>query len=145
MDIGGGGGGFDFGGQGGASGTASDSAGSSNTPQLPEGFDVSGFGGGELPEGFDPSDFAGMEPPDGAAPEETDAAAQESAQPAETVSPAGESGGDTGAPAFDSFPGTGTSAGGSSGGALAQYGLSFAVFAAALLFAVLYRRKPRRR
>ena len=131
MDIGGGGGGFDFGGQGGASGTASDSAGSSNTPQLPE--------------GFDPSDFAGMEPPDGAAPEETDAAAQESAQPAETASPAGESGGDTGAPAFDSFPGTGTSAGGSSGGALAQYGLSFAVFAAALLFAVLYRRKPRRR
>lgn len=131
MDIGGGGGGFDFGGQGGASGTASDSAGSSNTPQLPE--------------GFDPSDFAGMEPPDGAAPEETDAAAQESAQPAETASPAGESGGDTSAPAFDSFPGTGTSAGRSSGGALAQYGLSFAVFAAALLFAVLYRRKPRRR
>ena len=145
MDIGGGGGGFDFGGlggQGGASGTASDSAGSSNTPQLPE--------------GFDPSDFAGMEPPDGAAPEETDAAAQESAQPAGAASPAGESGGDTGAPSsggfgsggapsFDSFPGTGTSGGGSSGGALAQYGLSFAVFAAALLFAVLYRRKPRRR
>ena len=154
MDIGGGGGGFDFsglGGQGGASGTASDSAGSSNTPQLPEGFDVSGFGGGELPEGFDPSDFAGMEPPDGAAPEETDAAAQESAEPAETASPAGESGGDTGAPSsggapsFDSFPGAGASGGGNSGGALAQYGLSFAVFAAALLFAVLYRRKPRRR
>ena len=32
-----------------------------------------------------------------------------------------------------------------SGGALAQYGLSLGVFAAALVFALLYRRRPRRR
>lgn len=57
-------------------------------PQLPEGFNISDFGGGELPEGFDPS---------------------------------------------------------GSGGALAQYGLSLGVFAAALIFALLYRRRPRRR
>ena len=75
MDIGGGG----FGGQGGASDTASADSGSSDMPQLPEGFDISGFGG----EG--------------------------------------------------------------SGGALAQYGLSLGVFAAALVFALLYRRRPRRR
>ena len=35
--------------------------------------------------------------------------------------------------------------GGGSGSALAQYGLSLAVFAAAFIFALLYRRKPRRR
>ena len=79
MDIGGGGGGFGFGGQGGASGAAPADSGSSDMPQLPEGFDISGFGG----EG--------------------------------------------------------------SGGALAQYGLSLGVFAAALIFALLYRRRPRRR
>ena len=79
--------------------------------------------------------------------------------PAGTASPEGGSGEASGAtsagggtetgggmPSFDSFPGTGASAsGGGSGGALAQYGLSFAVFAAALAFALLYRRRPRRR
>ena len=81
-------GGFGFGGQGGASGAAPADSGSSDMPQLPEGFNISDFGGGELPEGFDPSGF---------------------------------------------------------GGALAQYGLSLGVFAAALVFVLLYRRRPRRR
>ena len=81
-------GGFGFGGQGGASDAAPADSGSSDMPQLPEGFNISDFGGGELPEGFDPSGF---------------------------------------------------------GGALAQYGLSLGVFAAALVFVLLYRRRPRRR
>lgn len=157
MDIGGGGGGFSFGGfGGGTSGTASAaSGGSGDMPQLPQDFDISDFGGGELPEGFDPGDFAGQAPGDtgGELPESAETA------PAGTASPEGGSGeasgapsagggseADGGMPSFDSFPGTGASAsGGGSGGALAKYGLSFAVFAAALAFALLYRRRPRRR
>ena len=41
--------------------------------------------------------------------------------------------------------GAGSTGGEGSGGALAQYGLSLGVFAAALVFALLYRRRPRRR
>ena len=57
MDIGGGGGGFSFGGRGGAYDTASSVSGGFDMSQLPEGFDPSEFGGGELPEDFDPSDI----------------------------------------------------------------------------------------
>lgn len=173
MDIGGGGGGLGFGGQGvSSSGTASSGSGGFDMSRLPEGFDPSEFGGGELPEGFDPSDFGGGElpedfdpsgfggetPPGETAPEETDEAPQESAEPTPegTAPPEGESGGDTGAPSFGGsepgnmpsfggLGGAGSTGGGGSGSALAQYGLSLAVFAAAFIFALLYRRKPRRR
>ena len=168
------GGGFDLGGfGGGSSGTASSgSGGGFDMSQLPEGFDPSNFGGGELPEGFDPSDFGGGElpedfdpsgfwgetPPGETAPEETGEAPQESAEPTPegAASPEGENGGDTGAPSFGGsepgnmpsfggLGGAGSTGGGGSGSALAQYGLSLAVFAAAFIFALLYRRKPRRR
>ena len=86
MDIGGGGG-FSFGGRGGASGTAS-----------------SGSGGGETG--------------------------------------GGEAGG---APSFGSFPGAGSGTQSNSASALAQYAIALAIFAPALIFALLYRRKPRRR
>ena len=72
------------------------------------------------------------------------------------MAPEGEGGGETGAPSFGGFEsggmpsfgglgGAGSAGGEGSGGALAQYGLSLGVFAAALVFALLYRRRPRRR
>ena len=137
-------GGGGFGGQGGASGAAPADSGSSDMPQLPEGFDPSGFGG--------------ETPPEDSAPEETGEAPQERAEPAPegTAAPEGEGGGETGAPSFGGFEsggmpsfgglgGAGSTGGEDSGGALAQYGISLGVFAAALIFALLYRRRPRRR
>ena len=77
------------------------------------------FGGGELPEGS------------GDTPAET--------APADTA-PAGD-GDEAGVPSF----GGGSGSAGSGGSVLIQYGISLAVLAAAGLFALLYRRKPRRR
>lgn len=48
-------------------------------------------------------------------------------------------------PSFGGLGGAGSTGGEGSGGALAQYGVSLGVFAAALIFALLYRRRPRRR
>lgn len=48
-------------------------------------------------------------------------------------------------PSFGGLGGAGSTGGEGSGGALAQYGLSLGVFAAALVFVLLYRRRPRRR
>ena len=143
MDIGGGGG-FGFGGQGGASGTASSgSGGGFDMSQLPEGFDPSEFGGGgELPEGFDPSGTG-----EGSNPSSGEQTPAESA-PAESASPDGgeAGGGETGgAPSFGSFPGAGSGTQSNSASALAQYAIALAIFAPALIFALLYRRKPRRR
>ena len=144
MDIGGGGGGFDPGGfGGGSSGTASSGSGG--------GFDMS-----QLPEGFDPSDFGG-ETPGEAAPEETGEAPQESAEPTPeaAASPGGEGAAESSPPSsggfeagdmpsFGGLNGTGSASAGG-GSALAQYALALAVFVPALLFALLYRRRPRRR
>ena len=143
MDIGGGGG-FGFGGQGGASGTASSgSGGGFDMSQLPEGFDPSEFGGGgELPEGFDPSGTG-----EGSNPSSGEQTPAESA-PAESAAPGGgETGGGEagGAPSFGSFPGAGSGTQSNSASALAQYAIALAIFAPALIFALLYRRKPRRR
>ena len=164
MDIGGGGGGFSFGGFGAsASGTASSGSGGGFDMSQFESFDPPEFGGGELPEGFDPPEFGG-EPQDDPAPEETVGAPEESAEPTPEASSEPvpeESGGEAGSepgspsfggsepgggmPSFDGMPGAGSGADGSSADVLAQYGLAFAVFAAALIFALLYRRRPRRR
>ena len=155
MDIGGGGG-FGFGGQGGASGTASSgSGGGFDMSQLPEGFDPSEFGGGGLPEDFDPSDFGGGLPEgfdpsgtgEGSNPSSGEETPAESA-PAESAAPGGgeAGGGETGgAPSFGSFPGAGSASQSSSASTLAQYAIALAIFAPALIFALLYRRKPRRR
>ena len=138
------GGGFGFGGQGGASGTASSgSGGGFDMSQLPEGFDPSEFGGGgELPEGFDPSGTG-----EGSNPSSGEQTPAESA-PAESAAPGGgETGGGEagGAPSFGSFPGAGSGTQSNSASALAQYAIALAIFAPALIFALLYRRKPRRR
>ena len=139
--------------------------------ELPEGFDPSQFGNGELPEGFDPSQFGDGELPDGFDPSQSgsqspddtetdpdpapsDGATQESAAP-ESQAPAEES------PSGGSFPGNfgggggmgdmpdfsfgGGSTGASSSGNLILYGICFGVLLAALAFAKLYRRRPRKR
>lgn len=124
MDIGGG---FGFDGQA-ANGNQADPAaltesGSAEIPESSENpsgdIDAAQFQG-EMPEDFDPSQFG-----DGT---------QEN----------GESAGEGSAPSFDGFSGA-EDANAISITALIQYGLSLAVMAVAFLFAVFYRRKPRRR
>ena len=125
--------------------------------ELPEGFDPSQFGDGELPDGFDPSQ-SGSQPPNDTEtdpdPAPSDGATQESAAP-ESQAPAEES------PSGGSFPGNfgggggmgdmpdfsfgGGSTGASSSGNLILYGICFGVLLAALAFAKLYRRRPRKR
>ena len=147
MDIGGG---FSFGGQsaGGnrADPTASNESESSELPESSEnpsgGSDASQFGG-ELPEDFDASQFGGE------LPEDFDASQFGDFDPSQFGSGAqgsGENAGEDSVPSFDGFPGAGTeNANASSVTTLSQYGLSLAVIAIAFLFAVFYRRKPRRR
>ena len=90
----------------------------------------------EMPEGFDPSQFGGK----------NQAASDSTQQPANDA-PNTDAAVPNGRPSTDGFPG-GSS--GSDGQAvpvsnLALYGLTLLVMIAAMLFAVLYRRKPRRR
>ncbi len=93
-----------------------------------------GFGGGFEPAGDGGADApAASQSPEGGTPSE--GSGQAGSGGAEPGSGPGGSGG---------FPGMGSSGGAESGSALLQYGLSSAVFAAALAFALLYRRRPRR-
>ena len=139
MDIGGGGG-FGFGGQGGAYDTASSVSGGFDMSQLPEGFDPSEFGGGELPEDFDPSDIGSGGLPEGFDPSGTGEGSNPSSgeqtpaesAPAESAAPGGgETGGGEagGAPSFGSFPGAGSGTQSNSASALAQYAIALAIFA----------------
>ena len=163
---GGQGGGFDFGGNSpgkpGASNdkatsaaaraTGAESGSGEGQPDgtLPEGFDPSGFGGqppegfeGEIPEDFDLSQFGGEIPggfPFGQSGE-ADGGSEEG------------NGGAGGAPfGGQRFDPTAMGAGGSGAASAASqmenlilYGVCLAVLIAALLFAKLYRRKPRKR
>lgn len=132
MDIGGG---FSFGGQGANGNQAAPTA--SNASESSEfgepsgnssgGFDASQFQG-ELPEDFDTSQFGNFDPSQFGGGTQQD----------------GESSGKESAPSFEGFSGTG-SASSVSITTLSQYGISLAVIAIAFLFAVFYRRKPRRR
>lgn len=95
----------------------------------PDGFDASQVQSG-LPDDFDASQFEDFA----------------SSRPGGETQGEGESTGEASAPSFGSAPG------GRAGNAasrqattLSQYGLSLAVIAIAFLFAVFYRRKPRRR
>lgn len=134
MDIGGG---FGFGGQAVNENQAEPAApaegGGSELPEFsensPEGFDASQIQGG-LPENFDASQFGGF------ASSRFDGGTQGSS----------EGTGEASAPSFDAIPGgrPGNTAS-SLITTLSQYGLSLAVIAIAFLFAVFYRRKPRRR
>ena len=108
------------------------SAKSENTP--PADFDPSQFGG-EMPDGFDSSQFSG---------ENQDAT--DNIQQTEKEPPNSGDGNSGNRPSRGSFPGN--SEGASSAASaenLILYGISLLVFAAAMLFAVLYRRRPRKR
>lgn len=118
---------------------------------MPEDIDPSQFGGG-LPEGVDPSQFGGQAPGSTTSSNENETADGNAAgKSSDDTTPA--AGGSTedsqsNEQRFDpSSMGFGSY--GSSGDSqiknLITYGICFAVLIAALVFAMLYRRKPRRR
>ena len=121
------------------------SAESENTPSTD--FDPSQFGG-EMPDGFDASQFGG-EPPSGVdfsqfAGESQDAS--DNTQQTDENAQNGGNGNSSGRPSMGNFPGsTGSTSSAASAKDLILYGVSLLVFAAAMLFAVLYRRRPRKR
>ena len=112
--------------------TGNGGAGGFDFNAAPSDLDPSRFGG-EMPNGYAPSQFAG---------ESLDTSG--STRPADTSSNGESDLGDR--PSMGSFPG---SSGGTSKAAAADglilYGISLTVFAAAMLFALLYRRKAGRR
>lgn len=122
MNTGGGGGGFGFNAL-----TASE-----NTSDTP---DATADPENTPPAGFDPFQFTGesRDSPDN--PQQTDENAQN-----------GGNGNSGGRPSMGSFPGsTGSTSSAASIKNLILYGVSLLVFAVAMLFAVLYHRKPRKR
>ena len=126
--------------------TASDtSAGSDNSPSAD--FDPSQFSG-EMPDGFDPSQFNG-EPPSRSDPSQSDEESQDSSDSTKQTNanrPDNRDGNSGGGPSMGSFPGSaGSTSSPTSAEDLILYGVSLLVFAAAVLFAVLYRRKPGKR
>lgn len=122
MNTGGGGGGFGF-----NAPTASE-----NTSDTP---DATADPENTPPAGFDPFQFTGesRDSPDN--PQQTDENAQN-----------GGNGNSGGRPSMGNFPGsTGSTSSAASIKNLILYGVSLLVFAVAMLFAVLYHRKPRKR
>lgn len=102
--------------------------------EMPDGFDTSQFGG-EPPSGFDSSQFVGGSQDASDNPQQTDENAQN-----------GGKGNSGGRPSMGNFPGnTGSTSSAASPKDLILYGVSLLVFAVAMLFAVLYHRKPRKR
>lgn len=134
-----GGGGFSFGGR------RPEEAGKENTPKAdtassvttqasntpPKDFDVSQFGG-DMPEGFDTSKFGEN--------------ASNTPNTSQAVSASSDENG-SGRPSRDNFPGgqMNGSSQGFSGSSLALWRITLLVLTAAILFAVFYRRKPRKR
>lgn len=124
MNTGGGGGGFGF-----NAPTASE-----NTSDTPDGFDASQFGG-KPPSGFDSSQFSGGSQDASDNPQQTDENAQN-----------GGNGNSGGRPSMGNFPGnSGSTSSAASIKNLILYGVSLLVFAVAMLFAVLYHRRPKNR
>lgn len=121
------------------------SAGSENTPSSD--FDPSQFGG-KMPDGFDPSQFNGK-PPSGFDSSQFVGGSQDASDnPQQTDENAqnGGNGNSGGRPSMGNFPGsTGSTSSAASIKNLILYGVSLLVFAVAMLFAVLYHRKPRKR
>ena len=161
MNTGGGGGGFGF-----NAPTASENTSdtpdaaqdTSETQTAPDGFaepgntpssdfDPSQFGG-KMPDGFDPSQFNG-EPPSGFDSSQFVGGSQDASGNTQQTAEDTQSGGDgnfSGRPSIGSFPGsTGSTSSAASTKDLILYGVSLLVFAVAMLFAVLYHRKPRKR
>lgn len=101
---------------------------------MPDGFDASQFGG-EPPSGFDSSQFSGESQEASGNPQQTDENAQN-----------GGNGNSGGRPSMGNFPGsTESTSSAASIRNLILYGVSLLVFAVAMLFAVLYRRRPKKR
>lgn len=101
---------------------------------MPDGFDASQFGG-EPPSGFDSSQFSGGSQDASGNPRQTDENAQN-----------GGNGNSGGRPSMGNFPGsTESTSSAASIRNLILYGVSLLVFAVAMLFAVLYRRRPKKR
>ena len=161
MNTGGGGGGFGF-----NAPTASENTSdtpdaaqdTSETQTAPDGFaepgntpssdfDPSQFDG-EMPDGFDASQF-GDKPPSGFDSSQLSGGSQDASGNTQQTAEDTQSGGDgnfSGRPSIGSFPGsTGSTSSAASAKDLILYGVSLLVFAAAMLFAVLYRRRPRKR
>ena len=126
--------------------TASDvSAESENTPSSD--FDPSQFGD-EMPDGFDASQSGG-EPPSGfdssQLGRESQDASDNAQQPNENAQKGG-NGNSGGRPSMGNFPSSiGSTSSAASAKNLIRYGVSLLVFVSAMLFAVLYRRRPRKR
>ena len=121
------------------------SAESENTP--PSNFDPSQFGG-EMPDGFDASQFGG-EPPNGFDSSqfaEGNQNVSDNTQQTDENAQNGGNGNSGGRPSMGSFPGgTENTSSAASAKNLILYGVSLLVFVAAMLFAILYRRRPRKR
>ena len=116
-----------------------------NTPSSD--FDPSQFDG-EMPDGFDASQFGGK-PPSGfdssQLGRESQDASDNAQQPNENAQKGG-NGNSGGRPSMGNFPSSiGSTSSAASAKNLILYGVSLLVFAAAMLFAVLYRRRPRKR
>lgn len=116
-----------------------------NTPSSD--FDPSQFDG-EMPDGFDASQFGGK-PPSGFDSSQFVGGSQDASGNTQQTAEDTQSGGDSnfsGRPSMGSFPGsTGSTSSAASIKNLILYGVSLLVFAVAMLFAVLYHRKPRKR
>ena len=134
-----GGGGFGFDRQATSSDTANDSF-SDSEPSKSGGTPPDGLNAaqpdGEMPEGFDPSQFGGK-----------NQAASDSTQQPTNDAPNSDAAVPNGRPSIDGFPSGNSGSDGQtvSMNNLVLYGLTLPVLIAAMLFAVLYRRKPRRR
>ena len=121
------------------------SAESENTPSSD--FDPSQFGG-KIPDGSDASQFGG-EPPSGFDSSQFGGGIQDASDNTQQTDENAQNGGNgnsAGRPSMGNFPGSsgGTSAAASTEN-LILYGVSLLIFAAAMLFAGLYRRRPRKR
>ena len=161
MNTGGGGGGFGFNAPTASENTSDtpDAAqGTSETQTAPDGFaepgntpssdfDPSQFDG-EMPDGFDASQF-GDKPPSGFDSSQLSGGSQDASGNTQQTAEDTQSGGDgnfSGRPSIGSFPGsTGSTSSAASIKNLILYGVSLLVFAVAMLFAVLYHRRPKNR
>lgn len=137
MNIGGGGGGFGFNAPTASENTSDTPDAAQNTSETqtaPDGFDASQFGG-KPPSGFDSSQLSGGSQDASGNTQQTDENAQN-----------GGNGNSGGRPSMGNFPGnSGSTSSAASIKNLILYGVSLLVFAVAMLFAVLYHRRPKNR
>ncbi len=104
--------------------------------------------GGEMPDGFDASQFGG-EPPSGFDSSQFSEGSQDAADNTQQADESAQNGGNDnsgGRPSMGNFPDSiGSTSSAASAKNLILYGVSLPVLVAAMLFAILYRRRPRKR